>query len=191
MNYLAHLFLAGDQPDLIVGNFLADMVKNRYQDVLPKGVLDGIRLHRQIDSFTDAHAEVKKGMRRLYADHHKYAPVVIDIFYDYLLYQNWKRYSEETMPNFKKRVYAVLLDAFAIIPEPFQARTRSMVEHDWLASYSTLEGIEYTFDRLQRKVSRPEDLEDCVVSLERDYELLNEEFNRFFPEVLEMVKAFQ
>ena len=29
MNYLAHLYLAGDNPDLIVGGFIADAVKGK------------------------------------------------------------------------------------------------------------------------------------------------------------------
>jgi acyl carrier protein phosphodiesterase len=191
MNYLAHLFLAGDDPDWIIGNFLADMVKNRYRDVLSEGVQKGIQLHRKIDSFTDIHPQVIQGMRRLYPDHHKYAPVVIDVFYDYLLYQNWDRYSSEKMMDFKQRVYTVLLNALPTIPLPFQARTSSMIQHDWLSSYATLKGMKYTFQRLQEKVSRPEDLKNCVGSLQRDQALLNKEFKLFFPDVIAMVQQFK
>lgn len=191
MNYLAHLYLSSTSNEIILGNFLADMVKNKYREVLPKKVLEGIRLHRAIDSFTDQHELVVQGARRLYAKHSKYAPVLLDVFYDYLLVENWERYTEESLFDFKQRIYQTLSLQLSDIPVSFQARTLNMIRHDWLNSYTTLTGIAYTFERLKKRVSKPDLLNGSVESLQEHHQALTEEFNQFFPDVLQLVKEFQ
>ena len=62
-----------------------------------------------------------------------------------------------------------------------------MIAHDWLVNYGTLEGIAYTFSKIQQRVSQPQYLLHATESLQRDRELLMEEFNLFFPAVIEMV----
>jgi acyl carrier protein phosphodiesterase len=38
MNFLAHLYLSGNEEHLIVGNFLADFIKNRQVVLLPRPI---------------------------------------------------------------------------------------------------------------------------------------------------------
>ena len=65
MNFLGHFYLSQHDPELLVGNFIADYVKGkRYLDYPPK-ISEGIMMHRQIDHFTDTHEMVKKGRKRL------------------------------------------------------------------------------------------------------------------------------
>jgi len=66
MNYLAHLLLSGNDEDVIFGNFIGDAVKGKqYQDYSPQ-IQKGILLHRQIDTFTDAHPVYLQSKRRFY-----------------------------------------------------------------------------------------------------------------------------
>ena len=58
MNYLAHLFLSGDDEELLIGNFIGDSVKGNDVDDFREGVKGGILLHRSIDSYTDAATQV-------------------------------------------------------------------------------------------------------------------------------------
>ncbi len=60
MNFLAHLYLAGDSEPIILGNFLGDFVKGRLLQQFEPSILKGIALHRNIDSFTDSHYVVKE-----------------------------------------------------------------------------------------------------------------------------------
>ena len=64
-----------------------------------------------------------------------------------------------------------------------------MIADDWLQAYGSHNGIDYTFYRMQQRVSRPEYLEGALDSLIRDFEPLNLEFNRFFPDVIGFVKG--
>ena len=52
MNYLANLYLSGNNEDVLIGNFIADSVKgSKYKDYTSK-IQQGILLHRQIDTHT-------------------------------------------------------------------------------------------------------------------------------------------
>ena len=66
MNFLAHTYLSCSNEDLLVGNFLADFMKNKDIESLPSNILKGIDLHRKIDSFTDSHPAVKEVNKRFH-----------------------------------------------------------------------------------------------------------------------------
>ena len=55
MNTLAHLHLSGDDPELILGNFIGDSVRGDEFSQLDERVQAGVMLHRKIDRFTDKH----------------------------------------------------------------------------------------------------------------------------------------
>lgn len=51
MNYLAHLYLAPDDDESLLGNLMGDFVKGPLDGRFSPGIAAGIRLHRHIDSF--------------------------------------------------------------------------------------------------------------------------------------------
>jgi acyl carrier protein phosphodiesterase len=189
MNFLAHCFLARHREEWLLGSFLADYLKNAAIRSLPEAVQEGVRLHRRIDTYTDRHPEVLKGVRRLYPAHGKYAPVVVDIFYDYFLAINWARYTDEPLADFAQGVYVVLQKNAADMPPRLQENLSLMIASDWLQSYRTTGGIAYAFERMKKRASRPEQFDGVMDSLSRDHDKLNEEFKRFFPEVMRLEVA--
>ena len=188
MNFLAHLFLSFDDSDILVGNFIADMVKNREVPNYSDAVQKGITLHRKIDSFTDVHPKVKEGTKLLQPYHSKYSPVVVDIFYDYLLAKNWEKYSKETLDDFAQRTYKTLQSRIDEMPPKLKKSLPSMIAHDWLQGYSKEQGLRYTFERLKSRLSKPEQLENVVDNLFRHEKSLDDGFKIFFPEMIEYIK---
>jgi acyl carrier protein phosphodiesterase len=55
MNFLAHIYLSGDNKLVTIGNFVADGVRGNKYKLYPAEIQAGIKLHREIDTFTDAH----------------------------------------------------------------------------------------------------------------------------------------
>ena len=53
MNYLGHIFLSGEDEQLLVGNFIGDYVKGTQYQHYPHKMQKGIILHRSIDHYTD------------------------------------------------------------------------------------------------------------------------------------------
>ena len=180
MNFLAHLFLSYNGEELTVGNFLADFLKNRELKDYSGGILEGIHLHRKIDSFTDAHPVVLRSVRRLYPYHHKYASVIVDVFYDFFLAKNWCRFTSQNIRTFSTQIYSVLKKHQSIMPARIHADLDLMIKDDWLIKYAHRDGIAYVFGRLRDRLSKPDQLDGVMDSLERDHDALNQEFNQFF-----------
>lgn len=184
MNFLAHLYLSGPDEHLIVGNFLADFISNKEVRALPPSIQKGVQMHRQIDSFTDQHPMVKQSARRLRRLHGKYAPVILDVLHDFLLAQNWGRYSQQKLDLFANEIYEILLRHLTIMPEMLHDRLPKMVADDWLVRYGTEDGLQFTFNRMKLRTSAPHLFENAVGSLLSDYQALEAEFNAFFPDII-------
>ena len=173
---------------MILGNFIADHVKG--SDVLKysETVRKGIAMHRAIDTYTDQHPVVKQSIARLRADFHKYAGVVVDMYYDHYLSAQWNEYSDQKLDEFTKTRYEVL-DAFQTILPVRSARLLFYMEkQNWLKSYSSFDGMQQAFNGMSRRTTFESHMENAVVNLKAAYPEFNLEFRQFFPELQAYVK---
>ncbi|MGL4632413.1 MAG: ACP phosphodiesterase [Leadbetterella sp.] len=195
MNYLAHVFLAGYNPGMIVGNILEDYItgsiENKDNQLLPYHVKLGIQQHRIIDTFTDSHPIVKQSKSYFYEILGKYSPIITDVLYDHFLLMNWKTYTNEDFSACRNRIYKAFAEYKDIQPIGMQYLIQSMTEHDWLKNYEFDWGLERAFLNLNHKINKPEiDLKIAMPLFHSKYDNLNQEFNLFFPELKEICDNF-
>jgi acyl carrier protein phosphodiesterase len=188
MNFLAHLVLSCGRDHLMLGNFLGDFLSNSEVAQLPPSVAAGVALHRQIDMFTDNHPLVREGVARLRPRHGKYAPVVIDVFFDYILSKQWERLSLGKLEDFHKKSYQLLADHIDMMPLWLRPQVQDMVQAGWLRQYGSVAGIEDTFRRMRYRVTRPDLLDGVGESLQEQEPLLTLDFIQFFPGVMDFTK---
>lgn len=188
MNFLAHIYLSGDDDQLKIGNFVADGIHGRALNFSP-GVQKGIMLHRAIDTYTDAHPVFRQGTKRLHAGYHHYAGVIMDIFYDHFLAKNWAQYSEIPLREFAAGFYKLINENYEILPERSKAMVPHMVEHNWLVTYSEIEGIERTLMQMDQRTKNVSNMRYSVKELITYYDDFEAEFTQFFEEVQAFVKA--
>ncbi len=188
MNFLAHIFLSGEKEHLIVGNFLADYLSNKEVAKLSRPIQEGIRMHRKIDSFTDEHELVRESVRKLRPVHRKFAPVVLDICYDYVLANNWQRYSTIEINEFALGIYSVLENHLYLMPSFLQERLPKMIADNWLVKYGTKGGLRFTFERMKHRTRYPQYFENAVDNFLKDYDFYEYAFNLFFPELIAVLK---
>lgn len=167
MNFLGHLYVSGDDPLVITGNFMADSVKGRDLSRYEEGLRTGIRLHRTIDTYTDNHPLTLQGRERLRAHCGKYAGVALDLFYDHAIASQWGALSREPLAAFTQRMYALLTDHAALMPAATQRMLPYMVRGDWLTSYATLDGIGRALAGLAARVPAGHVLAGAETVLER------------------------
>ena len=192
MNYLAHMRLAGDDPECLIGNFLGDFVKGRLPgDCYSPGIRRGIVMHRRIDAWTDSHEITRKCARLISPGRRRWSRVIIDIFYDHLLAVNWERYSDESLRDFLDRAYRIILGASDIFPESAAARITAIIEGGWIEKYRSVSGLGLVFEGMSRRVRRENPLSGSERELVAHYGEMNEHFNRFFPEVLEYARRIE
>ena len=132
MNFLAHIYLSGDNEDILVGNFIGDFVKGNAVDSYPEDIRKGIWLHRSIDSFTDSHSIVRESKKRLWEKFRHYSAVLVDIFYDHFLAKNWKDYSSTGLKEFTSNFYDIMQRHSETVPETVNQILIPMKEKNWL-----------------------------------------------------------
>lgn len=194
MNFLAHIYLSGDDDDIKIGNFLGDFVKGRLNKLTnsqySKGVIKGMALHREIDFFTDTHPIVKQSIDRLQYKYHKFSGIVIDMFYDHILATNFHQYSSVSLPQYAQDFYNLLKKRKTEIPEPMHRMIDSMITRNWLLGYNSYEGIEWALTGISKRLSFESGIEHATEELRKDYELYKAEFQLFFPELIKNSNKF-
>lgn len=190
MNFLAHLFLSGNDNELKIGNFIADSVKGKPSlEDYSEGVIRGIRIHRQIDSYTDSHPIVLESIHRLRDRQGKFSGIVVDIAYDHFLAKNWNLYSSEELFQYVHNCYALLMQHRMELPERVQRFMPYMIKSNWLYHYKTLEGIDKVFKGMAKRTALQSNLASAMKDLWMDYEAYEKEFTAFFPELQKYVQS--
>lgn len=186
MNFLAHIYLSGDNDNLKIGNFIADGIHGQPTQFHPE-IQKGIVLHRAIDTYTDAHPIFRQGTKRLHANYHHYAGVIMDIFYDHFLAKNWQNYHAMPLADYAQDFYTLLNNNFSILPPRSQGMIPHMTEHNWLVSYASLEGIARTLRQMDYRTKQRSGMTTAVNELQEFYAEYEAEFTVFFEDLKQHV----
>ncbi len=189
MNFLAHIFLSGNDNELMIGNFIADFIKGQKKNEFPPQIVKGIELHRAIDDFTDHHPVTMQSKRRLYPSQHKYSGVVVDLYYDHFLAKHFSAYSKVSLIEFASFTYDIILLNKKILPPMVLNFLPYMIERNWLANYASFEGIDRTLIELGKRVSFENKMHEASVDLKKHYSNFEEEFFLFFPQLINFVAS--
>jgi acyl carrier protein phosphodiesterase len=185
MNFLAHLYLSGDNTHLMVGNFIGDFIKGRSAlEKFEPAIVKGVELHRAIDAFTDTHAVVSQSKNRLRAKYRHYSGVIVDVFYDHFLAGNWSTYHPDPLPDFAARAYTVIESFEPILPLEVKQMLPYMISGNWLVNYSKVEGIHRALSGMARRTPYISKMDEAVTDLVNDYQDFKNEFDLFFPELV-------
>lgn len=183
MNFLGHFYLSQNDPDLIIGNFIADFVKGKEYLDYPKKVSEGIMMHRFIDHYTDRHPMVKAGRKRLFGKYRHYSGVIMDMYYDHFLANLWSDYSESSLASFSIKIYETIEKNFHILPERPRFLFPYMKNGNWLLRYQTTEGIGESLSGMSKRINHDSKLDESIYELHEYYENYKEEFQQFIIEI--------
>lgn len=190
MNFLAHIFLSGNDDLLKIGNFMADGIRGNDFLKYPEKVQKGIILHRAIDTYTDAHPIWRQSKHRLHERYGHYSGVIIDILYDYFLAKNWTTYSNENLEDYVARFYQSLKDNYEILSPKTKKLMPYMIENNWLVSYASIAGIERILFQMDYRTKHRANMQNAVQELQEFHTEFEEEFTLFFKDLIKMVEDF-
>lgn len=182
MNYLFHLYLSGDDPDILTGNFMGDFVKGRLTDAYPERLRRGIELHRRIDSFAQHHASFTASRKRLGAEFGLYRGIMVDIFYDHFLAVGWRQWSAQPLPDYLAHARESVEEHRDQLPERLKGLVPVIFE-EMIPSYLSPEGVADALRRMSRRVRRENPLASGGMELTRHYRFLQEDFEAFVPDM--------
>ncbi|MEI7802823.1 MAG: ACP phosphodiesterase [Bacteroidota bacterium] len=181
MNHLAHLMLARNSDELMLGGFIADAVKGKKFLDYEKEISKGILLHRFIDNFTDTHTEVSELKKLLRPQFGLLSGVVIDMIYDHILAKHWNEFNTDSLESFSHSAYRVFEKDVSIMPERNQHMLTYMRKENWLLNYATIAGMTKSFNGMARRIRKGELLLQAPQFILDHEIILKESFFRFYP----------
>jgi|APTNR8051073442_1049403.scaffolds.fasta_scaffold00001_90 acyl carrier protein phosphodiesterase len=191
MNFLAHLYLSGDNHKIMLGNFIGDFVKGRNAlEQFDPEIIRGIQLHRAIDEFTDSHPIVTVSKNRLRPKYRHYSGVIVDVFYDHFLARNWDTYHPELLPDFADKAYGIIQSHDPILPKEVKFMMPFMIKGNWLVNYARTEGIHRALSGMARRTPYESKMEQSVEDLKKNYAEFSQEFATFFPTLKQFATEF-
>jgi acyl carrier protein phosphodiesterase len=189
MNYLGHLYVAGDDPELRLGGLLGDFVRGRDLSAFPDGVARGITLHRNIDAFTDRQADFRSACALVPAEYRRYSGILVDVYFGHLLARDWTRYHTMPLESYAGEIYALWQIEPRWLPERASRTFAAMAAGNWLASYATLEGTEAALKRLDRRLGGSANLAKALPELVSTTDSLESCFDRYLPQVVKTAET--
>ncbi len=184
MNFLAHIYLSFGDDEITVGNFIADSIRGNKFSHLPPKIQKGILLHREIDTFTDAHPIARQSSKRLHANYSHYSRVIVDIFYDHFLATNWDTYSDIPLEAFTETFYDMIEAHYPILPMGIKRMMPYMIADNWLLNYGTIKGIGRVLNGMNRRTQNKSKMQFAIIDLEAHYEDFESEFTSLFEELI-------
>lgn len=188
MNYLAHLFLAKNDPYSLVGNLMGDFMKGVDINQLHSVVVLGIQNHQMIDAFTDNHQSVCALKVCLSPERKRFSGIITDVMFDYFLIKHWSKYSKIDFSHFVDRIYCLLLENMALMPKRMKTVVKRMVDMDWFRSYGSLETMGYVLDRMSQRIRFENNLSGAIDEVVDNYEIYENTFLYFFPQLRGQVR---
>lgn len=182
MNYLAHAYLSFTD-EQIVGNFIEDFVKNSERLDYPLAIQKGIRLHREIDTYTDAHPIIHEAKKVFQPRVRLYSGAFVDIAMDYFLANDTSVYSEEEWKEETERIYQVLEKHEKWLPEKLRLTLPNMKSNDWLFNYRHDWAIEKAFLNLKRRAKYLDEKTPVFDLFLKNKDKLKEHYEAFFPDL--------
>ncbi len=194
MNYLAHFYLCQNNEDYILGNLIADTIKGTLNsknfEGIPQSIINGVKLHRSIDFFTDNHSSVKESIHRLQPKYRKYSGILVDMFYDHFLAKNWHKYHNRPLEIFEDEIYDLFKKRKNEIPSVMDRMVNSMIKNKWLSNYKFEENLQWALTGLSKRAKYDSNMEHAIFDLQKDYLLFQNEFETFFPQLKSHCDSF-
>ena len=183
MNFLAHSYLTFSD-EQIVGQFLEDFIRNSERYSFPEKIQQGITLHREIDTFTDAHPEISEAKKIFSPLVRLYSGAFVDVAFDYFLANSLP---DDVLFNHSQKVYRILWKHEKYLPANFILMLKKMEKDNWLYNYKEDWGIKFS---IQNVLNKAKYLDKNLAVFEvfmNNKPRLENHFDIFFPELLEHV----
>ncbi len=190
MNFLAHCYLSCENEKVLIGNFITDFLTKKEELQFAGDYLTGIKLHRAIDAFTDRHQASAFARTLLRKRHGKYAPVAVDLIWDYYLSKFWHLYSDATLEDFTRQQYAIFNKYSEVFPQKLKLRYPRMRESHFLMAYANIDNARNSLRWMDKRARFTSDFEGALKDIAQYGDEFEGAFREFFPDVINYVRAF-
>jgi acyl carrier protein phosphodiesterase len=190
VNFLAHFHLAWPDKGLVTGGLDGDYVKGPLRGDLPPELERGIRLHRAVDAYTDAHPLIQQLRKELHPRLRRYGGILIDLSFDHFLSLHWSRFSSIPLTEFNNGVYHILNSHEYPLSQGGRKMAERLIEYDILNLYTEWTTVTATATRIGQRFKRHNPFLNIDQELSPSRNNLEQVFLAFYPQ-LELFSAQQ
>ena len=188
LNYLAHILLSGNDPQVKIGNFIGDFVKGSRLNEYPPKIRQGIVLHRKIDEFTDSHPVVRETVNFIRPSFGRYSGVIADMYFDYFLAINFCSYSSESLNVFAFRFYFLVIVNYKHLPVRVQGFIFHFISANRLKKYASIDGLKDSLQIMANYKSSAIEPDKTIQFLLENSDEIEKRFHSFFPDLIEFAR---
>lgn len=193
MNFVGHAYIAQDYPELIAGNFAGDSYKGNFKKfkLLPEHILNGVKLHRFIDNYTDT-SPLIKSVGKISQDQGvtKVTYIASDILLDHFITKNWSDFSTIPFEDFVAILYQQTDENLIHLEEDFCLMYDHLKKQKWLFQYHTEEGIDRILWQFSRRLGFKNDLTKCMRIYSEEKKHIDALFSDFMGTIVENSNKF-
>lgn len=191
MNFLAHCFLSQATPFSLYGNLLGDFIAGADLDSLPQEVLLGLKNHKLVDKFTDAHPAITPLKQLMSKDRRRFTGIISDVVFDHFLIKHWHEFAQpdQGLREFVDDVYQQIHQVMPMMHERMQRSMQFMLDNDGLLVNDQLVGVGKTLDRLSRRIRFENKLGGGIEEVEKNYADFESAFLWLMPELIQAVES--
>lgn len=183
MNYLAHAYLSFGNPDILIGNLVADSVRGKQVSGFRAEVQQGIFLHRKIDEYTDKHS-VTRRLKTVFSEvAGRYNASFLDISFDHFLALDSHNEPSEGWSAFTQSCYRTIDQHLDELPKNIHRLFGYMKEGDWLYNYRYGWMIKKSFEKLTERAVFLDNDTNVFKAFEDNYKELEDGYKEFFPDL--------
>lgn len=189
MNYLAHIFLSGDNRSLQIGNFIGDFVKGNQYENYPPAIREGIILHREIDYFTDTHPAFIEVVHMLRPTFKRYSGIIADMYFDYLLASDFEAFHpKKSLKRFSYEFNLTALWYYRQLPERVKGFIFHFIMHNRLYQYASYEGLYNSLTIMSKYKTNAIKPTLSIDFLKENEGFLRAKFMEFMPDIINFVE---
>ena len=191
MNYLAHLFFAADNTESRIGNLLGDFCRGVDVKNLPEAVQQGLRLHREVDAFTDRSPEVLAAKQYFSAKRRRFAGIAIDMLFDHFLIRHCLLFHPQPFDLYAYQLYQKLAADLPLMPASMQPTVSAIIRQDWFLSYADINQLGRALDRVAQRIRFANQFTGAAADIQPHYVELEQLFLQFFPRLQQHVRQLR
>ena len=181
MNTLAHLVLAGPDPDLRLGAFLGDFLPGPLPGPHAPGLARGLALHRHIDRLTDSDPAFRALKALAPAPLRRLMPIALDVIFDHCLARRFVALTGHALEAFSAEALGDLKAQHHAMPAPAQQLLAVLDTHAVLPAYAHWPAVERTLRGIARRRPRLAALSDLAPALAPHRDIIAATFEDRFP----------
>jgi acyl carrier protein phosphodiesterase len=146
-------------------------------------------LHRKIDEFTDSHDTVRNTIELLRPTFGRYSGIILDMYFDYFLAQNFIRYSSVSLNYFAYKFYFSALLKYKFLPKRVKNFIFHFIATNRLKKYATIEGLSDSLQIMSNYKSSAIIPETTIEYLLENENEIKSRFHLFFADLIEFVQV--